>query len=111
MFVSGTHLIVDMFGIDFHKLDNEEYLKGIMEEASRRSFLTVLSSHSWKFQPTGVTAFCMLAESHSSIHTYPLEERAHIDIYTCGDGNPFVGINYLKEELKPRYTNPTIIKR
>lgn len=104
-------MIIDMRGISFDKLNDEEYLKYIVEEASRRSGMTVLATHSWKFEPNGVTAFSMLAESHCSIHTYPLEQRAHFDLYTCGNGNPFIGINWVKEELKPTSTNPTIIQR
>lgn len=45
---------------------------------------TVLQSHIHRFEPTGVTAFLLLAESHCSLHTWPEERAAELDVFTCG---------------------------
>ena len=37
-----------------------------------------------KFEPFGVTAIALLAESHLSIHTWPESQYSAIDIFTCG---------------------------
>jgi S-adenosylmethionine decarboxylase proenzyme len=47
--------------------------------------LYVIQTISKKFDPQGVTVVCLLAESHISIHTWPEEGRAAVDVYTCGD--------------------------
>jgi S-adenosylmethionine decarboxylase len=52
-------------------LNNEELLREGLREAAQTAGATVLSVHSHKFTPVGVTAFALLAESHISIHTWP----------------------------------------
>ena len=43
----------------------------------------------------------LLAESHISIHTWPENQMAVCDIFTCGDHtNPMDGFWYMKEKLK-----------
>ena len=39
-----------------------------------------------QFEPQGVTAVGLLAESHLSIHTWPEHCYAAVDIFTCGSG-------------------------
>ena len=107
----GTHIVAEYYGVDFHKLDNEQYLVDLLKQASEVSGMTVLTTSSWKFQPSGVTAIVLLQESHASIHSYPHENRCHIDLFTCGDGNPYLGMNFLKSELKPQNTDVSIIRR
>ena len=34
----------------------------------------------------GVTAFCIIEESHISVHTFPYKKFASVDIYTCKEG-------------------------
>jgi S-adenosylmethionine decarboxylase len=109
--MQGTHLVAEYYDVDFNKLDDEKYLIWVMEEASKKAGMTILNTQSYKFNPSGVTVLIMLAESHASIHTYPLENRCHIDIFTCGNGNPYLGLNFLKSELQPQSTDVTIIKR
>ena len=57
-----------------------------------------LKSH--KFEPQGVTAVALLAESHISIHTWPENGTAVCDIFTCGDHtDPDAGVEYMRAEL------------
>ena len=64
-----------------------------------RSTLLDVSSH--KFDPYGVTAVALLAESHISIHTWPEKNMAVCDVFTCGDtATPECGVEYMKEQLK-----------
>ena len=81
----GTHLILDMSGIDFLLLDSmEDFIKFI--EGTLWDFeCTVLGTQKHKFEPQGFTAVIMLAESHLSIHTWPERGVAACDVFTCGD--------------------------
>jgi S-adenosylmethionine decarboxylase len=35
-----------------------------------------------------VTVAVLLAESHATIHTWPAERVAFVDVFTCGDVDP-----------------------
>jgi S-adenosylmethionine decarboxylase len=110
--MKGVHLVADYFGVDTGVLDNEQHLVWLMEEASKKANMTILNTQSYKFYPTGVTVLVMLAESHASIHTFPLENRCHIDLYTCGDTNtPHSALNWIKSQLNPQSTDVTILQR
>jgi S-adenosylmethionine decarboxylase len=45
-------------------------------------FLVELGHHSAK-DPGGVSGFVMIAESHISVHTFPLRGFVSADVYTC----------------------------
>ncbi len=107
----GEHLVIDLYGVDFDKLNDEQFLIDILQESSKLGGMTVLSTSSWKFNPNGVTAICLLAESHTSIHTYPAEGKAHLDIYHCGNCKPLFSWNFIREKLNPKKYDATIIKR
>jgi S-adenosylmethionine decarboxylase len=110
--MKGTHLVCDFEGVEWCILDDEEGLKAILLEACKRGNLTVLSGNSWKFDPQGVTAFYILSESHISIHTTPELNKAHLDVYHCGDnGNVFVTLTYIREKLNPTSYDVTILQR
>jgi S-adenosylmethionine decarboxylase len=54
-----------------------------------------------KFEPIGVTALALLAESHLSIHTWPEDGYAAVDAFTCGDkAQPEAACRYLAQVLK-----------
>jgi len=42
---------------------------------------------------------CLLSESHISIHTWPEEGKAAVDVYTCGDCNPKIGCDIIIQQL------------
>lgn len=43
----------------------------------------VVKSGCCKFNPQGVTAFAIIAESHISVHTWPESSKAFVDVFTC----------------------------
>lgn len=57
---------------------------------------TLMDEISIEFTPQGITAVCLLSESHLSIHTWPEKKYAAIDIFTCGEHcDPEVACRYL----------------
>lgn len=98
----GRHIVADIWGADFKKLDDVEFLKEHMARAAEISGATILDVSYKKFDPFGATVLILLSESHLSIHTYPEKGFAAIDGYTCGDSiNPQDSIDYLIEILQP----------
>jgi S-adenosylmethionine decarboxylase len=99
----GRHVMLDVWGVDFNKLNDLEGLRDWMCEAAKKCGATVLEVSCKKFYPHGVTVLVLLSESHLSIHTYPEKGFAGIDGYTCGDTvDPEIAINYLIEQLQPK---------
>jgi S-adenosylmethionine decarboxylase len=98
----GRHVLADVWGVDFNKINDIEFLKEHMYKAAEKSGATILAMEDEAFTPCGVTVLVLLSESHLSIHTYPEKGFAAIDGYTCGDDvDPEIAINYLLSILEP----------
>ena len=64
-------------------LNDEEYVKETLIEASKIAKLEVLKVDTHKFELHGVTGYALLAESHMSIHTWPEDGIARCDLFSC----------------------------
>jgi len=81
-------------------LDDESHIRNVLVHAAHLCGSTLLDVSSHKFDPQGVTAIALLAESHISIHTWPEEGIAVCDVFTCGDHtNPRAGVTYMYEMM------------
>jgi S-adenosylmethionine decarboxylase len=84
---AGRHWILDLHGCPADLLDDHDAIRDRLREVTERFDLTLLGLQSHRFEPQGVTAVGLLAESHFSIHTWPETGFAAIDIFTCGRGD------------------------
>ena len=107
----GHHILVSLYGISFHLLDNLAGIKEAFERAVQTCGATVLNRFSYQFHPQGVTIVYALAESHISIHTFPEKGSCAIDVYTCGDMDAKKGMEVLIEHFKPIEISMQEIKR
>ena len=97
----SKHLLLELYGCDYEKLNDESFLRCTLNRAAKLAKATVLNLISNKFEPQGVTAIALLAESHISIHTWPESNYSAIDIFTCGQNMlPKLASQYLIESLK-----------
>ena len=93
----GTHLLLEVYDVDFKILNDVISLQEAMEKGINRANMTILNIFSHCFLPQGCTIVIALSESHVSCHTWPENGCIAIDIYTCGEGNPrLVAIELLK---------------
>jgi len=54
----------------------------------------------------------VIAESHISVHTWPENVYAALDIYTCGEkANPRVAFEYIKEQFQAEFLHCTELDR
>ena len=95
----GRHAIVDAWGAEPALLDDPGRLEGILVEAVKAAGATVLSTGSHHFDPHGVTAWVILAESHATIHTYPEHGQYMADVFTCGDVKPDVAAQMIADAI------------
>ena len=80
----GKHLLLELYGCNPQKLNDELYLRCAINNSAKLAKASVINLISNKFEPYGVTAIALLAESHLSIHTWPESSYAAVDIFTCG---------------------------
>ena len=92
-------------------MNDQHFLIDLLENVAVISGASVLKTISHKFSPQGVTAICLLSESHISIHTWPEQNKAAVDCYTCGNANPKIGCDVIIEQLKPIEYKLTYIQR
>lgn len=102
----GKHYLLNLYGCSLSLLDNEFFLRDLLENAATACGAQVLQTMSHQFDPQGVTAICLLSESHISIHTWPEEGKAAADVYTCGDSDPKLGCDMIVSQLHS--TNHTL---
>ena len=65
------HILFDLKGCPSDLLDNEDFVRLCAWTAAKESKSELINISCHKFEPQGVTALAMLAESHLSIHTWP----------------------------------------
>ena len=107
----GKHYLLNLYDCSFVLLNDEQFLIKLLESAAILSGATVIQTIFKKFDPQGVTVICLLAESHISIHTWPEEGKAAVDLYTCGDSNPKLGCDMIIQQLNPSKYELNYIQR
>lgn len=105
----GRHIIAD-----FWKCQNPEplrHLKQVLEHAVQRAGVTLLNLKTHRFVPDGFSALALLAESHISLHAWPEHAYVAVDVFTCGNADPEVVIEALKEYLRPVESTQLALER
>ncbi|MCX7756946.1 MAG: adenosylmethionine decarboxylase [candidate division WOR-3 bacterium] len=93
-------------------LGNVPFLKECVLKVLKEAGVKVRRIFSEEFTPYGVTLFIVLEQSHCILHTYPEEGLLSVDVYTCGDVNAGVVVNWLCQELQPeRVSNLRTIRQ
>lgn len=96
---AGKHLLIDL-----HECENHGSLKEIedvMIASCKATGATVLYSYLHPFTGGGVSGAVILAESHQSIHTWPEENLVTLDIFVCGECDPYLAVPILQNWFRP----------
>ncbi len=97
---AGTHLLVDLWGAT--QLDDLALAESTLREAVDAVGASLLNVHLHQFTPNGgVSGVAVLAESHISIHTWPENGYAALDVFMCGAARPHEAIEVLRNALRP----------
>jgi S-adenosylmethionine decarboxylase len=109
---SGRHLLLTLRECAPDLLNDEQALRQLIVKAAEASGATVLSVSSNRFQPQGVTALALLAESHASLHTYPEANLVFWDCFTCGTVcDPELSIPVLAAALNAKVISHRVVSR
>ncbi len=115
----GEHLLLDGYGADPKLLFDEALVRNCLTELCQLLGVLQLSDPLVTYTPDGelkvpggVTGIVVLAESHISIHTFPIRHFFSADIYSCRHGmDQDVVTRYLKDKFKCDDVDVTFIKR
>lgn len=79
-----THVMLDVYGVDFDTLNNPELIGEILVGAAATARMHPLAEPAvYRYPGQGLTVFLPIRESHFAIHTYPEYGYASIDIVSC----------------------------
>lgn len=101
MELNRTHILYDMWLADTGLLEAIQPWQQTLLAAAKASGATILKHHFHQFSPTGITGFLLLAESHISVHTWPEEGLATVDIFTCGPMDTTLILTQLRRRFQP----------
>jgi len=93
-------------------IEDEKKIKNILTAAAKKANNTPLEFVIHKFEPQGITAVILLAESHISLHSWPEHNYVAVDIFTCGNKVfPYKALEYLKKAFQPKKVLVKEVKR
>jgi S-adenosylmethionine decarboxylase len=108
----GIHVIAEFLGVDQEKISRVERTREILDRVISKSGFKAISSCFHQFEPYGVSAVYLLAESHLSVHTWPEYGYIALDIFSCGGDEPaFRAYDLLVEEFQPKTVEKRVIWR
>ncbi|MGI6574442.1 MAG: adenosylmethionine decarboxylase, partial [bacterium] len=92
----GRQLILEFYDCASDVLNDLKEVERIMVNAALKAGAEVREVAFHKFSPQGVSGVVIISESHLSIHTWPENGYAAIDVFTCGDRvDPWDAYDYL----------------
>ncbi|MBI2144392.1 adenosylmethionine decarboxylase [Candidatus Woesearchaeota archaeon] len=115
----GPHLTLDLYGCDKKKLDDYDFIMGMLNEMPEmlgmHKFstpqLTKIPIQPNSFDKGGLTGFVILIESHIAIHTFPSDGYASFDIFSCKYFSDEKAIAYLTGMLEAERVEKNMIER
>lgn len=97
----GMHCLLELYRCPAELLDDATHVERVLRRAAERAEATWLGKVSHRFEPHGVTALGLLAESHIAVHTWPERGYAAADVFTCGErAMPERACRHLAEGLR-----------
>ncbi|MDA0711108.1 MAG: polyamine aminopropyltransferase [bacterium] len=99
----GRHVLVELHDCREDVLNNVADIELQMIAAAHAAGATVINTTFHHFAPMGVSGVVVIQESHLSIHTWPEQNFAAVDIFTCGlHVDPWRAVSYLKDAFRAR---------
>ncbi len=107
---AGIHLLLELW--DAERLSEAAHIEAALKAAIDAADATLLHIHLHQFSSSGgLSGVAVLAESHISIHTWPERDYAAIDIFMCGECDPYKAVPALRDALRPGTLQVNEVKR
>jgi S-adenosylmethionine decarboxylase proenzyme len=103
--------LIEFRGCEGPVLNDSNALQALMERAVAAARATIVNSVFHTFAPQGVTGVVVVEESHFSVHTWPEHGYVAVDVYTCGECEPQLAREVLREGLAATSVEWMLIER
>ncbi len=112
MHTLGRHFIVELSKCNASKLNDLAGVREILSQAAIEAKTEIKELAFHHFYPQGVSGVVVIAESHLSVHTWPENGYAALDIYTCGEtADPVKAFEYIAKAFESDGIHVTEIVR
>jgi len=109
----GPHLTLDGYGCNKKKLENLDLVYSTLDDFPSSIGMTkimppyVFRYTGKKLEDWGVSGFVLIAESHISIHTFPVKNYMSLDIFSCKNFDVEKAKKYVEDafEIKKYHSN------
>jgi S-adenosylmethionine decarboxylase len=108
----GKHFLLNLYSVDPVLLRELEGFASFIRPQLEDCMADVLDECSHKFPGEGgYTYLALLSTSHFSIHTWPEDECAAVDMFSCGEILSEVLVSYVTKYFNPGSYDLKMIKR
>ena len=108
----GLHILIEYHQIDPYISTEAAQVEKIMLEASKKAGMHHLHHYFHQFSPQGVTGMIVVKESQLSIHTWPENRYAAVEIFTCGSREKLEeAMNYIGDALQADHWKVLFVER
>ena len=107
----SKHVLIESRGCNSKILDSPEIIKTILGDALRSTGNSVSENILHKFRPSGVTGCVLANEAHLTIHSWPEQGYAAVDIYVAQDFDPKKTEQIIKSGFQSQSSETVVIER
>ncbi|MDD2678173.1 MAG: adenosylmethionine decarboxylase [Candidatus Paceibacterota bacterium] len=114
----GEHILIEAIAENQKDLSKTVLIKKLFRKIIKAVKLTAISPiEIYKFPALdkntlgGLTAFCIVSESHLSIHTWPEDNYFAFDLFSCKDFDEKLVAKLVSETLKTKKMKKIVLKR
>ncbi len=113
----GPHLTLDAKGCDLNKLTNLDFIYHFLNDfpdVIKMEKMSLPQTVPWKDEwakTPGVSGFVMITTSHISIHTFPDDDYAFFDVFSCKTFDVEKAIEHIKKEFNAKEVTTNVVKR
>lgn len=107
----GKHFLLNIYGVDALLLTEMDGFVEFVRPTLEDCMAEVLGESSHQFTPGGYTYLALLSTSHFSIHTWPEDNCAAIDMFSCGEIKSDALISYVIKYFNPSTYDVKMVTR
>ncbi len=106
------HIMIDLYGCPFDHLNNTSFVENALVELTDILHTDIRAEIVHQFEPQGVSAMLIVSASHISVHTWPENNYACVDVVVCTDNFEVSDVvNTLHQRFEAQSNNVIEVRR
>jgi S-adenosylmethionine decarboxylase len=108
----GRHVIGELYECTPSLLKDLNKISNVVKSAALNAGATIVGDFAHKYdRGNGISYILVVKESHISIHSWPEHRYASVDVYTCGQVDPWRIFNEIALFLSPKVVSAVEVRR